>query len=237
MSYYALMRGVFRIVLFILLGTIRIHGREKFPREGPYIIVVNHMSMADTPMLLLSLPPGLKLTFFAGEKWAEHWLWGPLLRFGGAIFIDRENVSRRSLQQALRALANGAIFGLAPEGRRSKKRSMMEAKDGAAYLATRADVPVVPVGLVNSDVLFENFKRLRPTRLEVHVGEPIQMPDLDRRIRAQDLAAYTHYIMVHIAALLPPRYHGAYAASPALAALQRGEDPWPAALAADLKEA
>lgn len=53
------------------------------------------------------------------------------------------------------------------------------------------------------------------------------MPDLGRRTRATDLAAYTHLIMVHIAALIPERYWGEYSDSPALAALFAGEDPWP----------
>jgi hypothetical protein len=83
------------------------------------------------------------------------------------------------------------------------------------------------VGLVNTDVLFANVKRLRRTHLEVHIGKPIRLPELDRRAKSRDLTAYTHLIMAHIAAQLPPRYHGAHADSPALRALQAGEDPWP----------
>ena len=63
--------------------------------------------------------------------------------------------------------------------------------------------------------------------VEVHIGEAFQLPDLGRRVRAKDLPALTHFIMIHIAAQLPPRYHGVYSESAALAALQRGEDPWP----------
>jgi 1-acyl-sn-glycerol-3-phosphate acyltransferase len=129
------------------------------------------------------------------------------------------------------AIEDGAIFGLAPEGTRSKEGAMEAAKDGAAYLAVRSHVPVVPVGLVNTDELFANVRRFRRSRIEAFVGKPFTLPDLGRRVRSRDLAAYTHLIMVQIAAQLPQRYHGLYADSPALHALQAGDDPWPYCLA------
>ena len=107
---------------------------------------------------------------------------------------------------------------------------MMAAKDGAAYLASRADVLILPVGLANCDHIFVNFKQLQSTEIHVNIGEPFMLPDMDRRARARDLPAYTEYIMAHLAAQLPERYRGVYADSPALAALARGEDPWPICL-------
>jgi hypothetical protein len=68
---------------------------------------------------------------------------------------------------------------------------------------------------------------LRRTRLELRVGHSFTMPDIGRRARGADLAAYTHLIMVHIAALVPERYWGVYSDSPALTALLEGGDPWP----------
>ena len=104
---------------------------------------------------------------------------------------------------------------------------MQEAKTGAAYLASRGQVPILPVGIVNTDVLFANVRRLKRTTVQVRIGEPYYLPDLGRRARSADLDAYTHLIMVHIAALLPERYYGIYRDSPALKALLAGEDPWP----------
>jgi 1-acyl-sn-glycerol-3-phosphate acyltransferase len=104
---------------------------------------------------------------------------------------------------------------------------MQAAKDGAAYLASRANVTIVPVGLVNTDILFANSRRLRRSKIEVHIGQPYMLPDVGGRARSRDLSAYTHLIMIQIAALLPARYHGVYKDSPALHALLSGEDPWP----------
>jgi len=230
MIFTYLLRGLIFLLLFIV-GSMKVTGRRNIPASGPYIIVVNHMSKADPPLLFIAFPP-MRLRFFAGEKWESHFLFGPIMRMVGAIYINRGEVDRRALREAMEALRNGSIFGLAPEGTRSRVGHLIEAKDGAAYLASRADVPLVPVGVVNTDVVGENLKRLRRTKLEVHIGEQFELPDLGRRAKGKDLEAYTHLIMVRIADLLPQRYHGYYADSPALAALKRGEDPWPYCLEA-----
>lgn len=225
MFRYRLIRFLLTIVQ-MTLSRLHINGRDHIPASGPYIVAVNHMSVADTPILLISFPI-IRWRFFAGEKWRSHWLYGPIMAWLGAIYINRGAVDRAALKEALAALAAGDVFGLAPEGSRSQVSAMQEARGGVAYLASRANVPILPVGLVNTDVLFANAKRLRRTQLEANIGRPFTLPQLGRRPRAQDMEAYTHYIMIQIAAQLPPRYHGIYAGSPALAALLAGDDPWP----------
>lgn len=226
MFRYRLVRAIFKLIRRLLLVDLTVTGRENIPAQGPYLVAVNHMSAADTPLLLIAFPP-LPWRFFAGEKWQSHWLYGPLMGWLGAIYINRGEADRRALKEALAAIKAGSVFGLAPEGSRSKNGALNAAKDGAAYLASRSDTPILPVGIVNSDVLFANVRQLRRTAIEVRIGESFMLPEIGRRARSRDLSAYTHYIMIHIAALLPPRYHGYYGDSPALHALLRGEDPWP----------
>lgn len=226
MFRYHLIRFAMNVVRLLLLARIRTYGRKNIPAQGPYIVTLNHMSAADTPILLLSFPI-VEWRFFAGEKWRRHPIYGPIMAWLGAVYINRGQADRSALRQALAALQAGKVFGLAPEGSRSRQGALKPAKEGAAYLAGRANVPILPVGIVNSDQLFANARRLRPTTLEVHVGQPFMLPGAGGRARGPELAAYTHLIMVKIAALLPPRYHGAYKDSPALATLLAGEDPWP----------
>lgn len=221
----ALERLFVRLAL-LLLGSLKVTGTENIPKSGPYILAINHMSKADPPVILLSWPQ-VKLRFFAGEKWEKHIIFGPLMKHSGAIYINRGEVDRKALRQALEALEDGAVFGLSPEGTRSRVGALIQARDGTAYLASRSRVPVVPVGLVNTDRLGSNITHLRRTQLETRIGKPFYLPETVKRPKGSELAAYTHLIMVHIAAQLPEHYWGFYADSPALAALLRGEDPWP----------
>jgi len=231
---FKILRAVLRFIAF-LVARVEIRGLENVPPQGPYLIVTNHMSKADPPLLYVVFPP-MRLRFFAGEKWEGHFLFGPIMRWVGAIYINRGEVDRRALREAIDALNNGSIFGLAPEGTRSRIGKLIPGKDGAAYLASRVDVPIIPVGLTNTDILGENMKRLRRTPLEATIGRPFRLPLNGRRVRSGELSAMTHLIMVQIAALLPERYHGHYQDSPALAALLAGEDPWPHCLAAEARQ-
>ena len=225
MLRYSFARAGWKVVQMALANLV-VTGKENIPSEGPFLVTTNHMSVADTPLLFVAFPTQ-EWRFFAGEKWQDHWLWGPMMGWLGAIYINRNEADRRAIQEALRAVEQGAVFGLAPEGTRSKIGEMQEARTGAAYLASRGNVPIVPVGIVNSDVLFANVRRLKRATVEVRIGEPYYLPDLGHRARRADLDAYTHLIMVKIAALLPEHYHGVYRDSTALKALLAGEDPWP----------
>lgn len=227
----SILRGIVNIMIIFFVD-LKIRGTQNVPEGGPYIIAVNHMSKADPPLLLVAFP-GVHLRFFAAEKWNKHIIFGPLLKWGGGIFINRGEVDRRALSQALKALGDGSIFGLAPEGTRSRVGALIRARDGAAYLATRANVPVLPVGVVDTDILGFNMSRFKRTELQVNIGEPFSLPGNGQRAKGSELSAYTHLIMVHIAALLPEKHWGYYADSPALKAYLASEDPWPYCLAAE----
>lgn len=224
---YRLVHAIMALLGVVVLARLRVTGRENVPISGPYIVAVNHMSSADSPVLFLALPL-LPFRFFAGEKWKNHWLWGPLMGWVGGIYIKRGEVDRQALREALDALAGGAVFALAPEGTRSKVGYMQPAKDGAAFLALRANVPILPVGLSNTDHLFANARRLRRTHVDIHIGRPFTLAQTGGRVRGHELAAYTHLIMCHIAALVDERHRGVYQDSPALYALLSGQDPWQA---------
>lgn len=222
---FRISRVVFTIVQRMLCRLVVI-GHENIPAEGPYILVVNHLSTADIGIVFVGFP-NRPWRYFAGEKWARHWLWGPLMRWLGVIFVNRGEFDRRALREALAALANGEAFALAPEGTRSKVGYMQPARNGAAYLASQSGVPILPVGISNTDILFARVRRLRRATITMRIGHPFTLPAPERRVRGSDLENYTMLIMTHIAALVEPRHRGVYGDTPALAALLAGNDPWP----------
>ena len=225
MFRYRLVRAIITLVQRALCR-LEVIGLENVPASGPYILVVNHMSTADIAFPFIAFPVQ-RWRFFAGEKWATHPLWGPLLAWLGVIFIDRNAIDRRALREALAAVQAGAVFGLAPEGTRSKVGAMQPGKDGAAFLAAQSGVPILPAGISNSDVLFASARRGRRARITLRIGQPFTLPALGRRPRGRDLSAYTCLIMTHIAALTEPRHRGVYADTPAQRAHQAGQAPWP----------
>jgi 1-acyl-sn-glycerol-3-phosphate acyltransferase len=112
-------------------------------------------------------------------------------------------------------LKAGGVLGLAPEGTRSHTGQLQEGKTGAAYLADRAGVPIVPVALAGTENVWRNLKRLRRTPVACTIGQPFRLPS-DGRAKGEQLKHLTDEVMCRIAALLPPQYHGAYAGHPRL---------------------
>ena len=105
---------------------------------------------------------------------------------------------------------------MAPEGTRSKTESLTYGKPGAAYLADKAQVPIIPIGLIGTEdrLVKASFKRLRRIHIHAKIGKPIMLPPVNRRTRDEDLQKNTEEIMCQIAALLPPSYRGVYADHP-----------------------
>ncbi len=107
------------------------------------------------------------------EVWKAAFV-GRFIELLGAFPVHRENADRESLQRCLAVLEGGEPLVLFPEGTRRSGAAVEDLREGAAYLALRAGVPIVPVGLAGTDRAMGRGKRLpRPTRLTLVVGEPI----------------------------------------------------------------
>lgn len=200
---------------FALLTKRELHGFDNLPPHGPYILAANHLSYFDLP-LLYGLVGGPHVTGWAAEKYQHHPLFNPLVRLGGGTFIRRGEVDRKALDFAVDWLKRGNVFGMAPEGTRSKTGMLARGKTGAAYLANLAGAAIVPFAITGTEALWQTLIRLRRPRLTVRVGIPFRLPLLSQAERAADLRRHTDEIMCRIAALLPPAYRGVYANHPRL---------------------
>lgn len=202
-------------VLSRLLAHREVRGLDNLPASGPYILAINHLSYFDLPFVF-GLIGGEDVTGWAAEKYARHPLFGPILRMGGGIFIDRGEVDRSALSAAEAWLKQGKIFGMAPEGTRSRDQQLQRGKTGVAYLSHAAGAPIVPIGIYGTEDALHCWRRLRRPTFHMRIGEPFTLPPLDPEKRTARLRADTEEIMCRIAALLPPRYRGTYADHPRL---------------------
>ena len=203
---------IVRVILSALLSLITRReyiGLENIPDEPPYILVTNHLAVFDSPVLLTICPHTIRA--FAAAKHKRNLLYAPLLVIMGSIWVRRGEVDRQALRKALDVLKRGEVLGMAPEGTRARgPYALQKGKTGPAYLATRADMQIVPVGLTGTEQIKRNLPRLRRTHVRIVVGEPFRLPE-SGRVRGQKLREYTDLIMHRIAELLPEEYRGVYA--------------------------
>ncbi len=192
--------------LYHTLARVTISGRENIPARGPHLVIFNHTSYYDSPLLISFWPYPLET--LGAARTLDKPVLGHIMRGWGTVRVERDEYDRRPLQIALGLLEAGRPVLIAPEGGRSHRPGMRLARPGAAYLALKAGVPVLPVGITGTEAL---FTRWRPA-VGLTVGEAFRLPPalLSGPERRQNLAEATRSLMAHLAAVLPPEYRGAY---------------------------
>jgi 1-acyl-sn-glycerol-3-phosphate acyltransferase len=217
--------------LFALLTRRQVYGLENIPAAGPCLIVFNHVSNFDPP-LLFTLVRRTDATGLVADAYQRHPFYRLVVEMAGGTWIRRGASDREALRAVLALLDQGWIVGVAPEGRRSSTGALSEGKRGPAFLAIRANVPIVPIGLSNTEKLGGALKDLRRITLTVRIGKPFLLPPDGGENHKQYLQTCTDMLMCRIAALLPPEYRGVYAEHPQLQALLAGAEEPPSMLPA-----
>ena len=204
-------------LLFNMVARVEVKGYEHLPKEGSYVLATNHLGIVDAPMAFYALDRWDMFVLIA-EKWEKVTLFRWLGKYFNFIFIDRYNPDIKSLRKVISLMEHNNILVIAPEGTRSRVGSLIEAKPGVSYLATKLNRPIVPVAITGTEdkALFGNLKRLRRAHITLTAGEAFILPPLPRENRDEALKRYTDEIMCHIAAILPEKYRGFYANHPRL---------------------
>ena len=165
----------------------KVTGEENIPDEGGFILCANHVHMRD-PLFLAVRLPKRHFTFLAKAELFKN----PLLRLVigekglGAIPLSRGHSDLGAIREALKTIANGHGLGIFPQGTRSRDNSPMPMLTGTALIAIRARVPVLPVYI---DAPYRRFHRV-----DVRVGRPIDLSDLDHRFDSAAMEEVTHRI-------------------------------------------
>ena len=178
-----------RIVASFLGATlfpVRYHHRENLSLQAPYILIGNHKSGLDP--LLLAVPIKEDEIRFVGKKELTKskfvaWILDQL----HMITVDRHNSDLSAMRQCMRALREGRVLGIFPEGTRHLPDLMSQVETGTAVLALRARVPLLPVYIDRKASLFR--------RTNVYIGKPMDISDLsDQGFDAQIVALLTERI-------------------------------------------
>jgi 1-acyl-sn-glycerol-3-phosphate acyltransferase len=199
------------------MARVELHGLDHLRGvEGPLILVANHVSNADAPLIGSFVTPALgRRIYWLGKQEALDWpVIGTLLALNGVIGIQRGAADVEAFRTAKRVLDEGHVLIVFPEGTRSPTGALQEAKEGTTILALRGGARIVPIGVSGTRRVWPRGQRLpHPTRRRVvlRVGEPftINASGTGAERRAAQVAATTE-IMGRIAALLPPDQRGAY---------------------------
>jgi 1-acyl-sn-glycerol-3-phosphate acyltransferase len=203
--------------IFNLIARVEVRGYENLPKEGSFVIATNHLGIVDVPIAFYAVDRW-DMFVMIGEKWQNVGLFRWVGKYFNFVFIDRFNPDIKTLRRVISLMQENNILVIAPEGTRSRTGSLIEAKPGASYLATKLNRPIVPVGITGTEdeVLLANLKKLRRGHIIVTAGPIFTLPPLPRENRDEVLKQYTDEIMCHIAALLPEKYRGVYANHPKL---------------------
>ena len=202
-----LIHWISRLLVFLWTRP-KVTGLENIPKRGPALLVSNHLGDADL-ILGFALAPQI-VEPFAKIELIDIPLLGWILDTYGVIWVRRGQPDRRALRVVMEAMDQGRMVGIAPEGRESLTGSLEKGTGGAAYIALKADLKIIPITFTRTENkrVFHNMKRLRRTNVSVTIGAPFRLenyPDM-----REGISVGTEKIMHTLAQQLPPEYRGIY---------------------------
>ncbi len=163
----------------------KISGREHLPAEGPVVLVSNHQSFLDIP--LISFAATRHVSFVARQSLAKSALLRRIMKGCGAVLVQPESADRGALRDMNAHLAAGDCLGLFPEGTRSQDGSVGEFRAGALMVAKRNRAPLVPIAIRGGLQAWPRKSSFpKPARLWLRFGAPIDSSVPDALEKARD---------------------------------------------------
>jgi 1-acyl-sn-glycerol-3-phosphate acyltransferase len=193
---------------------IETKGYERLPEEGPAILCPNHISFLDSAFLLFTLRRNI--SFVGKAEYMNSWKTKYLFPAMGMIPIDRSGGERAqtALELAADVLRRGELFGIFPEGTRSRDGALYKGRTGAARLAMEIGCPIFPVGITGTDQIQPpDAKAPKPFRsCSITIGRPVK-PERYQARTEPHLAwrSMTDEVMFEIREMTGQEYHNHYA--------------------------
>ena len=174
-------RSFYQLIRFLVVSICRtycrmtVSGQENIPQTGPFILAPVHRSYIDTP--IASGCTRRRMRFMGKDSMWKRQPLNWMLSALGAFPVTRGSADREAIMRAIQVLKSGEPLVLFPEGERKSGPVVQPLMDGAAYVACKAGVSIIPVGIGGSErVMGKGAKFIYPRKLVVIIGKPIPVP-------------------------------------------------------------
>jgi len=182
----------------------------RVPERGPLILVANHINFLEVPLIYTHLLPRPVTGFAKAETW-DNPAMAALFDLWEAIPLQRGEADHSAIRRALKALSEGQILAMAPEGTRSGDGRLQRGQPGVVTLALLSGAPLLPIVYYGGERLRGNLARMRRTDFHIVVGRLFHLDACGAKVTRDLRQRMTDEVMYQLAALLPPDYRGAYA--------------------------
>jgi 1-acyl-sn-glycerol-3-phosphate acyltransferase len=196
-----ILRGVIRTLGFKVLWKMTVFGLDNTPDDGPTLLIMNHISLIDPILVMGAVTKRFVIPPTKVEN-LRNPLLAPFIRFWGSFEIHRGEVDRKALMNSIELIKSGQLLLVAAEGTRHPE-GLTQPKDGLAYIATKSNPIIVPVGISGAVLWKENLFRLRRTHITLNFGRPFRFKVEGRtRIPREELSMMTTEAMYQIASTI-----------------------------------
>jgi 1-acyl-sn-glycerol-3-phosphate acyltransferase len=192
-----LLRGLIRSLGFKVLWDVSVTGSENIPANGPSIIMMNHISLID-PILCMGAVTNRFVIPMTKIENMRNPLIGPFVWWWGSYTINRGEIDRKALTNSIELIKNGQLILIAPEGHRHPE-GLSEAKDGLAFVATKADAVIIPTAISGAVGWNQKLFRFQRPKINVNFGRPFKFKTGGGRVQREALAAMSHEAMYQLA--------------------------------------
>lgn len=193
---------------FRTFGGLDVSGAEGVPKFGPLIIVSNHLSLNDPPLLVATIPRPL---YFIGKK---ELFGNPITRLGMRSFhvssFNRSAAGIDAMRVLMQNLERDRAVVIFPEGTRSPNGALQKGMLGVVYLALKSQAAILPVGITGTET-FPLWRIPVPFRkMKAKIGQPFTLPIIEGKPSKEVMSSLRDMVMRRIADQLPPEYQGLY---------------------------